>query len=247
MGIKEDFAVAAYRSKISAGDLRSYRVVEKESDLRIASRGDHSEQALAALRAERAELESYIAAFPNFLGSLEPVAIHERAPAVVRMMAEAGWRAQVGPMAAVAGALAERVGTRLLTRSPEVLVENGGDVFARVTRERVIAIDAGPASALSWKLGIRISPDMGAFGVCTSSGTHGGSLSFGRADAACAVASSAALADAAATAIGNCVSDADDIEVGLTRARTIAGLRGAIIIVGNHLGAWGNIELVEIA
>lgn len=241
----EDIAVAEYRAKAQAADLDGYRVAIKESDLWIASRGRHTEEARAALGHERRELEDYIRADPTFLRSLTPVPVHERAPAVVRAMAEAAALAGVGPMAAVAGAIAARVGQHLLTRTDEVIVENGGDIFVRSSRDRVIAIDAG-ASPFSWKLGIKVTARMGAVGICTSSGTRGQSLSFGRADAACIVARSPALADAAATAVGNQVQRAGDIDAGLEVARRIPGLAGVVIVVGDSIGAWGGIELVEI-
>jgi ApbE superfamily uncharacterized protein (UPF0280 family) len=243
--LREDIAVADYRSKARADDLDTCRVALKESDLRISCRGACQDGAQAALRHHREQLESYIRDVPAFLGALTPLAVPPRAPLVVRMMAEAGFAAGVGPMAAVAGTLAQLVGQHLLKRSPEVIVENGGDVFCRVARDRVIALDAG-TSPFSWTIGIKVTRGMGEVGVCTSSGTRGGSLSFGRADAACAVAGSAALADAAATAIGNAVQCPDDIGIGLQVAEAIPGLRGAVIIVGEHIGAWGDIELVEI-
>lgn len=241
----EDIAVAEYRAKAQAADLDSYRVAIKESDLRIATRGDHAEEARAVLGHERRLLEDYVRADQMFLKSLTPVPVHARAPAVVQAMARAAARADVGPMAAVAGAIAERVGQHLLSRSEEVIVENGGDIFVRVKRDRVVAIDAG-ASPFSWKLGIKVTAAMGGVGVCTSSGTRGQSLSFGRADAACVVARSPALADAAATAVGNRVQHAGDIDAGLEIARRIPGLAGVVVVVGDSIGAWGGIELVEI-
>lgn len=242
---REDIVVAEYRSKAQADDLESYRVCLKESDLRISSCGDVRDEALAALRHHREQLEDYIREVPYFLGALEPLAVPPGAPHIVRAMAQAAFAAGVGPMAAVAGALAELVGRHLLGRSPEVIVENGGDVFCRVGRARVVALDAG-LSPFSWKLGIRVMPAMGPTGICTSSGTRGGSLSFGRADAACAVAPSTALADTAATAIANAVRSTEDIHSGLDVAQRIPGLSGAVIVVGEDIGAWGEIELVEI-
>lgn len=240
-----DIAVAEYRSKARAAQLDTFRVALKESDLQISCRGHRHDDALAALRHHREQLEDYIRAEPDFLRSLTPVAVPERVPVVVRAMAQAAMIAGVGPMAAVAGTLAQLVGFHLLASTPEVIVENGGDVFCRVTRERVIALDAG-TSPFSRNLGIKVTAAMGPTGICTSSGTRGGSLSFGKADAACAVAACAALADAAATAIGNVVRHAGEIEAGLSVAQSIPGLRGAIVIVGDRIGTWGEIELVEI-
>jgi hypothetical protein len=148
-------------------------------------------------------------------------------------------------MAAVAGAMAEFVGRDLLPESPEVIVENGGDLFLLSARELKIAIFAGP-SPLSMQVGVRVSGAAKGMGVCTSSGTVGPSLSFGRADAACILAPSAALADAAATAVGNAVKSPADLAAGLDRARAIEGVIGAVVVIGGKMGAWGQLELFEM-
>ena len=123
---------------------------------------------------------------------------------LVKEMIRVSTLANVGPMAAVAGAMAEFVSKDLLKISKQVIVENGGDIYLATSRERTIGIYAG-TSPLSMKLGITISPEDSPLGVCTSSGTVGPSLSFGKADAVCILSKSAALADAAATAVGNVV------------------------------------------
>ena len=101
-------------------------------------------------------------------------------------------------------------------------------------------------SPLSFRVGLKIPAADHGWGVCTSSGTVGPSFSFGRADAACVLAPSAALADAAATAIGNLVISSADLPQGLEKAQTIPGLTGVVIIIGDKLGAWGDMELTEI-
>jgi len=148
-------------------------------------------------------------------------------------------------MAAVAGAIAARVGRALLDRSPEVIVENGGDIFLHLKRPATVAVYAG-RSPLSQKLGLKIAPEEGGLGVCTSSGTVGHSLSFGVADAVCVVAPDPALADACATALGNRVADAAAIPQALEWIATISQVRGALIVVGKHLGVWGRLELVPL-
>jgi len=152
----------------------------------------------------------------------------------------------VGPMAAVAGAIAEYVGRELLEFSPEIIVENGGDIFLACSRETRVGIFAGN-SPLSLRVGLVVPAAGHSWGVCTSSGTVGPSLSFGRADAVCILSSSASLADAAATAVGNLVRTPGDLEKGLEKAKAIEGVWGAVIILGEKLAAWGKIELVEIA
>lgn len=237
--------IEAYRARADARGLATFQVAWKESNLSISCQRRLEESALAALTRERLDLEAYVARHPAFLASLEPLEIAPDAPWVARRMARAARAAQVGPMAAVAGALADAVGRQLLRESGEVIVENGGDIFCRVRRPRIVAVDAG-SSAFSYRVGLEIRPEMGPLGICTSSGTLGRSLSFGRADAACVLAPSAALADAAATAVGNVVQDKSDIDAGLARAKAISGVIGAVIVVGDRIGAWGAIELVDL-
>ena len=123
--------------------------------------------------------------------------------AVINMadMVKAGKNAGVGPMAAVAGAIAEHVGLGLLKSTNHVIVENGGDIFIKTDAPLTVGIFAGKSS-LSLRIGIRLSGGPKPMAVCTSSGTVGHSLSLGRADAVCVAADSCAIADAAATAIG---------------------------------------------
>jgi ApbE superfamily uncharacterized protein (UPF0280 family) len=71
------------------------------------------------------------------------------------------------------------------------------------------------------------------------------SLSFGKADAAVAMAATATLADAAATAIGNRVKQASDIAGAIDFSKSISGLRGVIIIMGDSMGVWGEVKLCE--
>lgn len=234
-----------YRKQHLAKNLVSFEIAFKETDLWIAARLNLSEKAMEKVKELRAEIEGFIATFPLFATSFSPVFVPESAPAVVKKMAKAGETAGVGPMAAVAGAVAEEVGQELLRYSPEVIVENGGDLFLRTNKERLIAIFAGD-SPFSNRLAIKIKPEKTPLGVCTSSGKIGHSLSFGRADAVVAVSTDTALADAAATAIGNRISSTEEVERGLEKAQQIPGLEGVLLIVGEKMAAWGQIELVDI-
>lgn len=226
-------------------ELQTFEVCVDESDLLISAERPLRDVAERALRAARAELEGYLARDPEFGAALEPREALEGAPAVVREMVEAARACGVGPMAAVAGAVAQRVGEAVLRESREVIVENGGDIFLHTTRPRVAAIYAGE-SALSGRLGVRVDQVDRGLGLCTSSGTVGHSLSFGRADAAIVLASSAALADAAATALGNRVREAGEIEAGLGWLGEIGGVLGGAVVVGGSVGAWGEVELVRL-
>jgi len=234
-----------YRHLIGDADLVSFEVTLKETDLYIRARIDLSRETIAAIEEHRGLLEGYIRAHPLFMHSLEPVEVGASVPQIVKMMADAAQAAKVGPMAAVAGAMAELVGRKLFDFSAEVIVENGGDIYLKTSRKRLVGIYAG-ASPFTGKLGIEIEPEKTPVGICTSSGTVGPSLSLGLADAAIVLSPSAALADAAATAVGNLVKSPEDIPAGLERVKEIKGVTGVVIIAGERMGAWGDIKLVKI-
>jgi uncharacterized protein len=234
-----------YRHLIKDTGLVSFQVAVKETDLYIRAPKDLSQQALAAIEEYRSPLEIYIRSHPLFLHSLEPVEIEKSAPLIVKMMAEAAWAANVGPMAAVAGAMAELFGRRLLEHTDEVIVENGGDIFMKSNSKRLAGVYAG-SSPFTGNLAVEIGPERTPLGICTSSGTVGPSLSLGLADAAMLLASSAALADAAATAVGNLVRSADEIPAALERGQQIQGIAGILVIVGDKMGVWGDIKLVKL-
>ena len=217
----------------------------KETDLLVRAEIDLSRETRESILKYRHQIETYIETVPDFERNLVPIRDDRYAPAIVQEMIRTSRLAQVGPMAAVAGAIAESVSKDLLALSGEVIVENGGDIFLSIRKERVIGIYAG-SSPLSLKIGIRIDRDESPIGVCTSSGTVGHSLSFGRADAVCILSASAALADAAATSVGNLVHSKEDIEKGLERGKEIPGVLGALILVGDKIGAWGKVELVQL-
>jgi ApbE superfamily uncharacterized protein (UPF0280 family) len=234
-----------YRHWVSDRGLIAFSVVVKETDLLIRARRDLTAEALRTAKKLRSELEQYIISNPHFQVSLEPVQVDKNAPPLVKDMAAAAESAGVGPMAAVAGAIAEAVGTELLSFSDEVIVENGGDIFIKSSEERLIGLYAGESS-LTGKVAFAIRPEETPLGICTSSGTVGHSLSFGKADAVVAFAPSTSLADAAATAIGNRVSSADDIQKALQFAQNIAGLRGVAIVKDDHLGLYGQVRLADM-
>jgi len=234
-----------YRTRMSRPGLVSFRVAVQETDLLVMAARDLSPEVRRLVVAQRRQLEDYLQAHPAFLTTLTPWPEDPYAPPVVRDMIAAGDRAGVGPMAAVAGALAERVGRALMADSTEVIVENGGDIFLALTAPATVALFAG-ASPLSQRVGLRLDPAWGPLGVCTSSGTVGHSLSLGRADAACVVAPSTALADALATALGNRVTEKADLPAALKWVADRPDVLGAVVIIGEKLGAWGQIELTPL-
>lgn len=163
------------------------------------------------------------------------------APPIVRDMLKASITANVGPMAAVAGAMAEFVGKDMEPKSSQVIVENGGDIYANSKVDLRVGIFAAE-SPLSNKLILKIQKEHMPIGICTSSATVGHSVSLGKADAVCVLSRSAALADAAASAIGNMVKKASDIKPAIETGSKIEGVLGIVVVIGKNMGAYGIVE-----
>jgi len=229
-----------YRARVEPAGLVTFEVVHAETDLQVSALRDLSGEAGKLVRALRAELDAFIAAFPRFAESYVPVEVGSEAPPIVRAMAKAARVADVGPMASVAGAFAEAVARGLEPLSAEVVVENGGDLYLVGNRERTVLLSAGD-SPLSGSMALALSADALPVAICTSSGRVGPSVSYGSAHAVTVLAESGALADAAASSVGNRVHGPDDIERGLARAREIPGVLGAVVIVEDRIGATGGI------
>ena len=234
-----------YREWTKDKDLVSFSVVVKETDLYVRARRNLKRKALKAVLKYRALLEKYIERHPEFLTALEPLEVGEDAPQIVKDMAEAARKAGVGPMAAVAGAIAEYVGRELLPFSSEVIVENGGDIFLKTLKKRLVGVYAGESS-FTGKIALEIQPEETPLGICTSSGTVGHSLSFGRADASIVLSPSTSLADAAATAIGNLIIEASDIPRGIDFAKNVEGIKGVAIIKDDQIGIWGEVKILPV-
>jgi hypothetical protein len=234
-----------YRKWVKHDDLTAFQVMEEETDLLISASADLSDFAAKAISKYRSQIKSYIKIDRAFKTSLKPLKINHDTFKIVKEMAEAADLAGVGPMATVAGAIAEYVGRDLLNLSDQIIVENGGDIFIKTSQTRLMGVYAGN-SAFTGKLALKIEPDQTPLGICTSSGTIGHSLSLGKADAAIVLSRWTALADAVATATGNIVKAECDIQKGVEFAKSIEGIEGIIVIVGSKIGAWGKIEIVRI-
>ena len=230
-----------YQHWIKDEGLISFNVVVKETDLYIRASSNLHRKAYKLVLKYRAILEEYIRLNPAFLTSLEPLTVNEDAPRIVKEMIKSTSQVGVGPMASVAGAIAEFVGNELLPLSPEIIIENGGDIFLKSLRERTIGIHAGK-SPLTGKIGLEIRGEDTPLGIGTSSGTVGHSLSYGKADAVIVLSKSATLADAAATAIGNLIVQPEDIPNGLEVAKGIEGIKGVVIIKDDKMGLWGEVK-----
>jgi len=139
-------------------------------------------------------------------------------------------------MAAVAGSIAQLSMGYLINEGAKMtIIDNGGDVALKTNKDVIIGIYAGDSS-LSGQIGFKIKPKKTPMGVCTSSGTVGHSISFGRSDSVTVFADEASVADALATSIANEVmGDIDSVAIqsGLSRADDFREcMRGVLIIVG---------------
>lgn len=237
-----------YRSFSPTGERRvPFRVCIDTTDLYLRADRDLSAQTRQAAAAARHAVEEHIAVHPWFATALAPLAVPPgKVPELVREMYAAGWAAGVGPMAAVAGAVAEYVGRALRPLSREVLVENGGDIYLDMIDEVVVGLFAG-ASPFSGRLGLRLAPASTPVAVCTSSASVGPSRSAGIADAAVVIGTPAATADAVATALGNRVHRPADLEPATQWALGIPGVRGAVAVLGDRLAAVGEVEFTPVA
>ncbi len=234
-----------YRNLIRQKNLTAFRSVVKETDLHVQANKRLSAETRESILSHRATIESFIQQYPEFASSLVPLQFRTPVPPIIDDMLQAGSHAGVGPMAAVAGAVAAHVGTDLLTYSSEIIVENGGDIFISTHQPITIGIFANQ-SVLNLRLGIEVECPDSPMSVCTSSGTFGHSLSQGSADAVTVFSPSCPLADAAATAIGNTVQAKADIDAALEFGKHIKGVKGLVIIKEDRAGIWGDIKIVRL-
>ena len=242
--ISDSYKHNTYRNRIYDNSLYSFDVKVRETDLRVSLDGDFKDIVFESVHKYRRYVENYIMKRPEFLHSLKPVDSDEFAPPIVKDMISSSSIVGVGPMASVAGAIAQYVGIDCSSRSDNVIIENGGDIYMTLLHKCVsIGIYAGE-SPLSYKVSLKINSEDTPLGICTSSGKVGHSLSFGNANAVCVVSKSAVLSDAAATYLCNHVHTNDDIERALDIGINIKGVIGIVIINDDNLGVRGKIELV---
>ncbi len=242
-----EYVERRYRSHMGAEMVR-FTVRYRETDLWIAvDRGDPSAMSAAAqsfVTELRRGLDDYLAHDPDYRHALTPYVPHPAAPLLLHEMAAAAATAGIGPMSAVAGAFARETGRMLRRRFGigEVVVENGGDIYADVQRPLDVALFAGQ-SPLSERIGLHIPPTGHPLGICTSSATVGPSLSFGKADAVMIVCRDALAADSFATAFANRILDLSDLQPVVETACNRPDILGAIAVKDGQMAVGGAFEL----
>ncbi|CCO25359.1 UPF0280 family protein [Maridesulfovibrio hydrothermalis] len=236
-----------YRDNVSpASSEVSFQTVVEQTDLFIVAEKDLSTEALNAIHEVRSIIKCYSVLNPQFSTSLVPIDVLDQSHPVIIAMAKAAAHCSVGPMAAVAGAVAQYVADKLRPVSANVLVENGGDIYMHSTVKRKVALLSEPDSGA--KIGMLIDAEDFPLAICSSSGTIGHSLSLGSGDLVTVRAKDAHFADAAATALANMLKSPADVPLVIEKARTLTehGLDGIFVQYDSKIGAWGDIELVAL-
>ncbi len=225
-------------------EFRSFQF--RDALFRIA--GDQYAIIINELILQRETLEKYITAHPQFKTSFSPVTLLPNAPDVAKRMAEASLSTGVGPMAAVAGTMAQLAAeSARKAGAEETVIDNGGDLFADLHKPLTIALYAGHCEAAN-NLCFKIKPEDSPLAICSSSGRMGHSTSLGECDLATVISPNASLADAAATLAANCVKNSGDINPTLEKIHSIPGVKGVIIVTDGTFGMIGNIpELQKIS
>ncbi len=233
-----------YRKSSNIPGLEKFQVRIEETDLLVMAEKILKKEVEDEVRKQREIIKSYIKQYPEFYTSFSPVNCRSEEE-IIRLMCDSARMTDTGPMASVAGAIAEITGRKILPVTGQIFIENGGDIFALIKQDFNVGIYAGD-SPVSFRLGLKLPGSDLPVGIATSSGTVGHSFSFGRADAVTVVSGSAALSDGAATYFGNLITgdtiEKDKIEKAIEKFPFIHGI---LIVKGKDIFAWGKIELVS--
>jgi ApbE superfamily uncharacterized protein (UPF0280 family) len=243
------FQPRTYRTQFNTKRFTGFEVAHLETDLWIgidpdSYRGEMKDAALSKIKNLRATFDEYISIEPFFKKSLKPFHPSEKAPQEAVEMATAAEKAGIGPMSSVAGLFAREVGKEIIQNFSvsEMVIENGGDIYVLLKNELILSVFAGE-SILSERIGLVIPAEKSSLGICTSAGTVGPSLSYGKADAVVVICEDVLLADAFATAFGNKVKSPNDVQKVINRAEKYPEILSMLIICEDKIGIWGDFEM----
>ncbi len=224
-----------YKETFSLKETRCTIISDLQSAIKIAAE---------SITRNRNELEIYGDTNPKFIYTLEPYPVPKN-PLVAKLMALVAQKAGVGPMAAVAGVIADLAVADMIKAGCKVaVVEDGGEISANSNMPIDVALAAGE-EPLSKRFGFRLTEF--PIGLATSSGRFSHALSFGKAEAATVFCKDAGLADAVATAVGNMVKGENaetGIQAGIRTALSIEGVEGVLILYKGQVGTAGKIPQI---
>ncbi|MFA6845018.1 MAG: UPF0280 family protein [Sphaerochaetaceae bacterium] len=246
------FQERTYRRGMLGEKFGTFSFSIQESDLFVGYTPKTREMDLVMKEARRKtmQLRNQILNYPDrrFLSSFIP--LDNPIPSghsLINTMILASGEAKVGPMASVAGAIAQEVGVHLKRKCglQEIVIENGGDLYLDV-KEPILVKLLAPGSGFSGHVAIRIKAEDCPLGVCTSSGKTGPSFSFGRADAVMVACHDSALSDAYATAFCNQVTDETQVDVVIKRISHKEKIISALVVCNERLALYGRLEVEKL-
>ncbi len=220
--------------------MRQFRTFSfKDTHLKVY--GSEYDKITEVIVQERKKLEAYILRHPEFKNALSPIALLPEAPEIAQKMSKASTATGLGPMASVAGTLAQ-IGVEAAKEAGcnEAIVENGGDMYIMSPTPVTIGIYAGKNS-IGAQLAFQLTPEELPLAICSSSSKMGHSLSLGDCELATVIAKDAALADSVATLTCNSISHERDVELILDKVGQIEGIRGILVVKNSKIGLWGNL------
>ncbi|MEN8118455.1 MAG: UPF0280 family protein [Bacteroidota bacterium] len=243
------FEERTYRTQFNSERFTGFEIKHQETDLWIgvdpgSFQPEMEKIAFAKMKSLRETFDNYIQSEPFFKKSLKPFHPSESAHKEAVEMAIAAEKAGIGPMSAVAGLFAREVGEEIIRNFSvnELVIENGGDIYVLLKDELVLSVFAGE-SILSERIGLVIPAENSKLGICTSAGTVGPSLSYGKADAVVVVCEDILLADALATALGNKVKSPNDVEKVIKQSGKYPEILSLLIICEDKIGVKGENEI----
>jgi ApbE superfamily uncharacterized protein (UPF0280 family) len=192
----------------------------------------------------RSQIERKIAADPFFKTTYEPFDASPDDGIVVKRMCDASSSAAVGPMAAVAGAIAEYAVEKMVScGSAYAIVDNGGDIAMMCDREVLVGMYMDVSGQ---RLSLKVPPAGRIIGICSSSASVGPSVSLGRSDISLVISHNVTLADACATTLGNLINGGENMTEHLETVCGIDGVLGCLAYCDGMLGICGDVpELVR--
>ena len=217
---------------------QSFTLQIQDFVLRVQAPQEYYEESRAAALSMWEQLQSYSVRNPAFRTSKRPVEVPDDAPPVAREMAAAASAAGVGPVFTVQGALIDHVGRYLARNVHEVLVSSGGDHFIKSRKRLRLPVSHGLDGG---GLSVIVDPTRGPAGVSTTLGKSG--LPADTVDGLAVVATSCALADAAAAAAMAILARHDSFQRALGYLQAIDGVMGAVVVAGERIGVTGGVEV----
>ena len=215
----------------------------EETAATIAADRQYVEFAVDAIKAARLDIERQIRKDDFFVTTLEPYELRGSGSKVLNRMCEAARAARVGPMATVAGGIAQEALEGMVAQGcSHGWVDNGGDVAMILEHPATVEVFSNPGSSAA--IALEMEPTGGIIGMCTSSGRLGHSISFGDTDAAVAIAADAYLADALATAIGNLVKDGPSVQTCFDGFKHLRGFTGGLVLRGGDVAMYGKLPKI---